>query len=304
MFWTMFGASALAQILFSNSKDNKPYFEETNRNLNQINNSIKEIASITDDVKLMKARMLLNEFSVKCISKPKLSFVHYSVEDIMKAAKEGFDALLDCALADEDNFISARKKFNETYGNKEWILKEYGDYIEKIKSEMDKLNDPVHKKEGEEIKELIKILNAKNEKAPFILNFKKRKLWNINREHNKKRLLELNEKYLTKDKKYKINIYSLILSSFPFENIDFCNVVDSFIERAKKYLEQKDYDDTANYLETYTQNMLESIKEIKENNDNEDTDVLIISKKRLVSKRDYLAIRYGDIRWLPLFDFD
>ena len=142
MFFEVFCASALATIVFG-GKDNvvqKDYSHEFGRINDRLNNVDSKLEKISDDTKFLRARECLNEFSPKLLGEPKLSYKCYTVEDIQKAAYEGFEMLLETAMADEDNFSAARKKFNETYGNIEWVKEKFTTQIENFiifKKQMD-----------------------------------------------------------------------------------------------------------------------------------------------------------------------
>lgn len=126
----MFGASALATILFSNnSKDYSDNFNRLQNSVDSINSKMDMLVNITT---FMKARMCLTEFNTKLLGKPKVN-KDTTIEDIMANAKEGFEKLLDAAVADSNNFSEARKIFNDTYGNKEWVKEKFGALIEDVK---------------------------------------------------------------------------------------------------------------------------------------------------------------------------
>lgn len=133
MFFEVFAASALANILFSGigngQKDYDGKFDCLNYRLNNIDSSLnnidKKIDQVFDSTRFMRARMCLQEFSPILLDRVKLTGNCHTPEEIMKAAREGFDLLLDIAKADENNFMEARRIFNQTYGNLEWVTEKY-----------------------------------------------------------------------------------------------------------------------------------------------------------------------------------
>lgn len=143
MFWTMFGASALATILFSGKvekqKDYSYDFRTVNDKLDKINSKID---SVIDTQKFMRARSCLENFSPLLLEGIKLSYKYHTAQDIMSAAKEGFNALCTTACADENNFKEARKIFSETYGNETWVTT-------KFKNEIDEWTKKIEEREKE-----------------------------------------------------------------------------------------------------------------------------------------------------------
>lgn len=129
MFYEMFAASALAQIIFGGKTDYSSEFNKLHLALNAIQDKQNVIH---DDVKFIKARMCLENFSIKLFDNIELTIEHHTAEDIIAAAKEGFDQLLYIAQADDDNFVDARKKFNETYGDYTWVVTKYRDRLEQV----------------------------------------------------------------------------------------------------------------------------------------------------------------------------
>ena len=128
-FLTMFGASALATILFApkNTQDYSSQFNSLNDGINKLNGKLD---TLLDESAFMKARSCLTEFSPRLIGEPELSYTHHSIDDIMSAAKEGFDALLDTAQADDNNFITARTIFAKTYGNADWVSAQFANQLD------------------------------------------------------------------------------------------------------------------------------------------------------------------------------
>ena len=128
MFLEMFGASALATILFGNkssstTRDYTKCFEKLNNKLDTIHNKLD---IMHDNVEFMKARMCLEHFSVKLFNNIQLSVERHTVEDIMAAANECFEKLCKIALIDDDDFKEARNKFKETFGNYDWVKNNIG----------------------------------------------------------------------------------------------------------------------------------------------------------------------------------
>lgn len=158
MFWTMFGASALATILFSGKaeqpKDYSYDFRTVNDKLDKINSKID---SVIDTQKFMRARSCLENFSPLLLEGIKLSYKHHTAQDIMSAAKEGFNTLCATACADENNFKEARKIFSETYGNETWVTT-------KFKNEIDEWTKKIEERE-EEYKQLKPIYDEINLKV-------------------------------------------------------------------------------------------------------------------------------------------
>ena len=130
MFLTMFGASALATILFApkNTQDYSSRFNSLNDGINKLDGKLD---TLLDESAFMKARSCLTEFSPRLIGEPELSYTHHSIDDIMSAAKEGFDALLETAKADDNNFITARTIFAKTYGNADWVSSQFANQLER-----------------------------------------------------------------------------------------------------------------------------------------------------------------------------
>ena len=139
----MFGASALATILFSGKvekqKDYSYDFRTVNDKLDKINSKID---SVIDTQKFMRARSCLENFSPLLLEGIKLSYKYHTAQDIMSAAKEGFNALCTTACADENNFKEARKIFSETYGNETWVTT-------KFKNEIDEWTKKIEEREKE-----------------------------------------------------------------------------------------------------------------------------------------------------------
>lgn len=135
MFFEVFAASALATLIFGGNKPNKPEkdytheFERLHDRFDKVENTLQKINT---DTSFLRARECLSEFSPKLLGEPKLSAKCCTLIDIQKAALEGFNLLLETAMADEDNFLDARKKFNETYGNIEWLKEKYGGKCEEF----------------------------------------------------------------------------------------------------------------------------------------------------------------------------
>lgn len=126
MFFEMFAASALAQVIFGNnsssatSRDYTSYFNDLNMKCDAMH----------DDIKFIKARMCLEHFSTKLFDNVLLTIEHHTAEDIIDAATEGFNKLCDIARIDDDDFKEARNKFKETFGNYDWVNAQYHDRID------------------------------------------------------------------------------------------------------------------------------------------------------------------------------
>ena len=129
MFLTMFGASALATILFApkNTQDYSSRFNSLNEGINKLDGKLDSLLDVST---FMKARSCLTEFSPRLIGKPALSYTHHSIDDIMSAAKEGFYDLLETAQADDNNFITARAIFAKTYGNAKWVSAQFASQLD------------------------------------------------------------------------------------------------------------------------------------------------------------------------------
>ena len=143
MFWTMFAASALATILFSGKEEKQKDYSSDFRTVNDKLDKIdSKIDSVIDTQKFMRARSCLENFSPLLLEGIKFSYKYHTVQDIMIAAKEGFDNLCAVACADENNFKEARKIFSETYGNETWVTT-------KFKNEIDEWIKKVEEREKE-----------------------------------------------------------------------------------------------------------------------------------------------------------
>ena len=96
MFLTMFGASALATILFApkNTQNYSSQFNSLNEGINKLDGKLDSLLDVST---FMKARSCLTEFSPRLIGMPTLSYTHHSIDDIMLAAKEGFHDLIKIA---------------------------------------------------------------------------------------------------------------------------------------------------------------------------------------------------------------
>lgn len=129
MFLTMFGASALATILFApkNTQDYSSQFNSLNEGINKLDGKLDSLLDVST---FMKARSCLTEFSPRLIGMPTLSYTHHSIDDIMLAAKEGFHDLLEIAKADDNNFITARAIFEKTYGNADWVSAQFANQLD------------------------------------------------------------------------------------------------------------------------------------------------------------------------------
>ena len=128
-FLTMFGASALATILFApkNTQDYSSQFNSLNEGINKLDGKLDSLLDVST---FMKARSCLTEFSPRLIGEPTLSYTHHSIDDIMVAAKAGFDELLETAKADDNNFITARTIFEKTYGNADWVSAQFANQLD------------------------------------------------------------------------------------------------------------------------------------------------------------------------------
>lgn len=125
MFFEMFAASALAQVIFGNnsssaSRDYTKCFNELNTKFDTMH----------DDIKFIKARMCLEHFSIKFFDNIQLTVKLHTAEDIIAAATEGFEELCNIARIDDDDFKEARNKFKETFGNYDWVNSQYHDRID------------------------------------------------------------------------------------------------------------------------------------------------------------------------------
>ena len=129
MFLTMFGASALATILFApkNTQNYSSQFNSLNEGINKLDGKLDSLLDVST---FMKARSCLTEFSPRLIGMPTLSYTHHSIDDIMLAAKEGFHYLLEIAKADDNNFITARAIFEKTYGNADWVSAQFANQLD------------------------------------------------------------------------------------------------------------------------------------------------------------------------------
>lgn len=129
MFLTMFGASALATILFApkNTQNYSSQFNSLNEGINKLDGKLDSLLDVST---FMKARSCLTEFSPRLIGMPTLSYTHHSIDDIMLAAKEGFHDLLEIAKADDNNFITARAIFEKTYGNADWVSAQFANQLD------------------------------------------------------------------------------------------------------------------------------------------------------------------------------
>ena len=129
MFLTMFGASALATILFApkNTQNYSSQFNSLNEGINKLDGKLDSLLDVST---FMKARSCLTEFSPRLIGMPTLSYTHHSIDDIMLAAKEGFHDLLEIAKADDNNFITARAIFEKTYGNADWVSARFANQLD------------------------------------------------------------------------------------------------------------------------------------------------------------------------------
>jgi len=168
MFLTVFAASALAHILFTNPtkevdlSDIKTSLRHLDDGLNQITNTmdrhhsevVNQLASISDTTSFLKARMCLQDFNPKLLGTPKIGPDCHSVEAIMAAATEGFTLLMKVAVASDNGYPEAQHRFDETYGNYKWVsdhfgdeLKAYQQYLERKKEAQlwnDQRNSKVH----------------------------------------------------------------------------------------------------------------------------------------------------------------
>ena len=137
MFFEVFAASALATVLFgARPSDMKDYSQDLNRLNSRFDSVDKKLDTLIDNSAFMRARACLMEFSPKMLNNVKIGKNCYKAETIMEAAAEGFNMLLDAALADENNFKDARRIFNETFGNIKWVREKYqaecDEYLEKV----------------------------------------------------------------------------------------------------------------------------------------------------------------------------
>lgn len=125
MFFEMFAASALAQVIFGNNSSSAS--RDYTRCFNELNTKFD---TMHDDIKFIKARMCLEHFSVKLFDNIQLTIKRHTVEDIIAAATEGFEELCNIAHVDDDDFKEARNKFKETFGNYDWVNAQYHDRID------------------------------------------------------------------------------------------------------------------------------------------------------------------------------
>lgn len=125
MFFEMFAASALAQVIFGNNSSSAS--RDYTRCFNELNTKCD---TMHDDIKFIKARMCLEHFSTKLFDNVLLTIEHHTAEDIIDAATEGFNELCNIARIDDDDFKEARNKFKETFGNYDWVNAQYHDRID------------------------------------------------------------------------------------------------------------------------------------------------------------------------------
>lgn len=125
MFFEMFAASALAQVIFGNNSSSAS--RDYTRCFNELNTKFD---AMHDDIKFIKARMCLEHFSIKLFDNIQLTVEHHTAEDIIDAATEGFEELCNIARIDDDDFKEARNKFKETFGNYDWVNAQYHDRID------------------------------------------------------------------------------------------------------------------------------------------------------------------------------
>lgn len=151
MFLTVFAASALAHILFTNPtkevdlSDIKKSLRNLDDGLNQITNTmdrhhsevVNQLASISDTTAFLKARMCLQDFNPKLLGTPKIGPKCHSVEAIMAAATEGFTLLMDVAVASDNGYPEAQQRFDETYGNYKWVSDHFGDELNAYQQYLD-----------------------------------------------------------------------------------------------------------------------------------------------------------------------
>lgn len=125
MFFEMFAASALAQVIFGNNSSSAS--RDYTRCFNELNTKFD---TMHDDIKFIKARMCLEHFSVKLFDNLQLTIKQHTAEDIIDAATEGFEKLCNIARVDDNDFKEARNKFKETFGNYDWVNSQYHDRID------------------------------------------------------------------------------------------------------------------------------------------------------------------------------
>lgn len=131
MFFEMFAASALATVLFSgNTEKPKNYSYEFYGLNNKIDKLDNKLNKIIDTQTFMRARSCLENFSPLLLEGISLSYKYHTIQDIMEAAREGFDVLCKTAVADENNFKEARKIFTDTWGNVEWVNTKFGSEVD------------------------------------------------------------------------------------------------------------------------------------------------------------------------------
>lgn len=130
----MFAASALATVIFGgrgcNGSD-KDYSYEFSRLHGRLDTIEGKIDTLVDNQAFMRARSCLEHFSPSLLDGVRLNPSHYSIQDIMEAAQEGFDILCKTACADEKCFPEAYKIFSETWGKVEWVNDKFGKEIDK-----------------------------------------------------------------------------------------------------------------------------------------------------------------------------
>lgn len=155
MFLTVFAASALAHILFTNPSekvdlsDIKTSLRHLDDGLNQITNTmdrhhtevVNQLASISDTTAFLKARMCLQDFNPKLLGNPNIGPDCNTVEAIMAAATEGFNLLMEVAVASDNGYPEAQKRFDETYGNYTWVADHFGHELNAYQRYLERKND-------------------------------------------------------------------------------------------------------------------------------------------------------------------
>ena len=181
MFFEVFAASALATVLFgAKPSDMKDYSQDFNSLHSRFDSVDKKLDTLIDNSTFMRARACLTEFSPKLLNNVKIGKNCYKVETIMEAAAEGFNMLLDAALADENNFKDARRIFNETFGNIKWVKEKYQEECDEFLEKTQFVNNYITTMKADidnHVMEFDKLVNTMRSQMPKGLN----KLFKMNK---------------------------------------------------------------------------------------------------------------------------